>query len=73
MPSTQPSSLQIARTIKKLTGSSSPIAHKPLPVDDPKVRRPDIRIAKKELDWIPEVGLEEGLLRTIEYFRGDKD
>jgi dTDP-glucose 4,6-dehydratase len=63
--------LQIARTIKKLTGSSSPIAHKPLPVDDPKVRRPDIRIAKKELDWIPEVGLEEGLRRTIDYFRGD--
>ena len=61
--------LQIAQTIKKLTGSKSKIAFKPLPVDDPKVRRPDITLAKKHLKWSPQVSLEDGLLRTIEYFR----
>jgi dTDP-glucose 4,6-dehydratase len=61
--------LEIARTIKRLTGSRSPIVHKPLPVDDPHVRRPDITIARGKLGWKPEVGLDEGLRRTIEYFR----
>jgi dTDP-glucose 4,6-dehydratase len=62
--------LQIARTIKKLTGSSSKIVYKPLPVDDPHVRRPDIAIARKKLGWKPVVPLHEGLERTIAYFRG---
>jgi dTDP-glucose 4,6-dehydratase len=61
--------LEIAETIKKLTYSKSKIVHKPLPVDDPHVRRPDITIAKTKLRWSPEVGLEEGLRLTIDYFR----
>jgi dTDP-glucose 4,6-dehydratase len=61
--------LEIAETIRTLAGSKSKIVHKPLPVDDPHVRRPDITIAKSKLGWTPEVGLEEGLRRTIEYFR----
>jgi len=63
--------LEIAETIRQLAGSKSKIIHKPLPVDDPHVRRPDITIAKSRLRWSPEVGLEEGLRRTIEYFRRD--
>ncbi|MDE1976702.1 MAG: SDR family oxidoreductase [Elusimicrobia bacterium] len=61
--------LSIAKLIKKLTGSRSAIVHKPLPTDDPKVRRPDIALAKRELKWRPRVSLEEGLKATIEYFR----
>ena len=61
--------LQIAQTIKALTGSKSKIVFKPLPEDDPKVRRPDIALARKTLKWEPRVGLEEGLKSTIEYFR----
>lgn len=61
--------LEIAETIIKLTNSRSKIAFEPLPEDDPKVRRPDIGRAKKLLDWSPGIPLEEGLLRTIEYFR----
>jgi len=61
--------LQIARAIKKQTGSRSRIVHKPLPADDPRVRRPDIRIARTKLGWTPKVPLEEGLARTIDYFR----
>ncbi|MBI5208347.1 MAG: SDR family oxidoreductase [Elusimicrobia bacterium] len=60
----------IARLIKKLTGSRSRIAFKPLPVDDPKVRRPDITLAVRKLRWKPAIPLEEGLKRTIDYFRG---
>jgi len=59
----------IAQVIRRLTGSSSPIEHKPLPVDDPKVRRPDISRAQGMLGWTPHVGLEEGLRSTIKYFR----
>jgi dTDP-glucose 4,6-dehydratase len=62
--------LDFARTIQKLTGTRSEIVFKPLPVDDPKVRQPDITRAKTILGWEPKVPLEEGLLRTIEYFRG---
>ena len=60
---------QIARTIIRLTGSSSRIVHRPLPVDDPKVRKPDISRAATILGWAPQVSLDEGLGRTIAYFR----
>ncbi len=60
--------LELAEQVVKLTGSSSNIVHKPLPQDDPMQRRPDITKAKKFLDWQPQVPLEEGLKRTIEYF-----
>jgi dTDP-glucose 4,6-dehydratase len=61
--------LEFARTIRRLTGTSSEIVFRPLPVDDPKVRQPDITRARTRLGWEPKVPLEEGLLRTIEYFR----
>ncbi len=60
---------QLAEKIVELTDSSSEIVFKPLPEDDPKVRQPDITKAKKILDWEPKVTLEEGLSKTIEYFR----
>jgi dTDP-glucose 4,6-dehydratase len=60
---------EIARTIIKLTGSKSKIVYRPLPADDPKVRQPDITRARTLLGWEPKVGLEEGLTRTLEYFR----
>jgi dTDP-glucose 4,6-dehydratase len=61
--------LDFARTIQALTKTSSPIVFKPLPVDDPKVRQPDITKARAVLGWEPKVRLEEGLLRTIEFFK----
>lgn len=61
--------LEIATLVLKLTGSRSAIRQKPLPVDDPKVRRPDIRRARMLLGWEPTVELETGLEKTIEYFR----
>ena len=61
--------LEFARTIRRLTGTSSEIVFRPLPVDDPKVRQPDITRARTRLGWEPKVPLEEGLLRTIDYFR----
>ena len=61
--------LEFARTIQRLTGTRSEIVFRPLPVDDPKVRQPDITKAKTKLGWEPKVKLEEGLGRTIEYFR----
>jgi len=60
---------EIARTIIRLTGSKSQIVYCPLPEDDPKVRQPDITRARTLLGWEPKVGLEEGLLKTIEYFK----
>ncbi|MBI5245284.1 MAG: SDR family oxidoreductase [Elusimicrobia bacterium] len=61
--------LELAETIRRLARSKSRIAYKPLPADDPRVRRPDIALARKALQWKPKVSLEEGLRRTIEYFR----
>ena len=62
--------LQFAKLIIELTGTRSGIVHKPLPVDDPKVRQPDISLARRVLGgWEPVVPVEEGLRRTIEYFK----
>jgi dTDP-glucose 4,6-dehydratase len=61
--------LELAEIIIRLQGSTSPIELRPLPVDDPKQRRPDITRARKLLGWQPEVALEDGLARTLEYFR----
>jgi dTDP-glucose 4,6-dehydratase len=60
---------EIARTIIRLIGSTSRIVYRPLPVDDPKQRQPDITRARTLLNWEPKVGLEEGLLKTVNYFR----
>ena len=61
--------LELAQEILSLTGSSSKIVHEPLPVDDPKVRQPDIQRAREILDWEPTVSLRDGLQRAIEDFR----
>lgn len=61
--------LEFAELIRRLTGSHAPLEFHPLPVDDPKRRCPDIAKAEKLLGWKPRVGLEEGLQRTIEYFK----
>jgi dTDP-glucose 4,6-dehydratase len=61
--------LEIARTVKTLTKSKSRIVFRSLPVDDPKVRRPDIERARRRLHWEPKVSLEDGLKRTIAHFR----
>jgi len=62
------SMLELAENVLAITGSKSEIVHKPLPEDDPQQRRPDISIARKELNWEPEVALKEGLQKTIQYF-----
>jgi UDP-glucuronate decarboxylase len=64
--------LELAGLIRRLAGGKSKLLHKPLPVDDPKVRCPDISIARRSLKWTPRVPLEEGLRRTIEYFKTAK-
>lgn len=61
--------LQLSDKVKELTGSKSKIDHLPLPADDPTRRKPDISLAKKELNWTPEVPVDEGLKRTIEDFK----
>ena len=61
--------LDFAREIVRLTGSRSEIGFEPLPVDDPKVRQPDITLARSLLGWEPKVPLEEGLRTTIEFFK----
>ena len=58
----------IAETIIRMTGSTSKIVYRPLPTDDPKQRRPDITRARTMLGWEPKVELEEGLLKTVDYF-----
>lgn len=60
---------ELADLVLQQTGSDSPIVHEPLPADDPRQRQPDIGQAKEVLDWTPAVPLQEGLARTIAYFR----
>lgn len=62
--------LELAEKVLALTGSKSKLVYRPLPGDDPKQRRPDITLAGKLFGWKPEIMLDEGLKRTIEYFRG---
>ncbi len=62
--------LQFAQAVQKIIGSTSEIVHKPLPVDDPKVRQPDITRARTVLGWEPKVDFDEGIKLTIDYFRG---
>ncbi|PIV13151.1 NAD-dependent dehydratase [Candidatus Jorgensenbacteria bacterium CG_4_8_14_3_um_filter_38_10] len=61
--------LELAKKVIKLTGSKSKIIFKPLPADDPKQRQPDITLAKEKLNWEPKISLEDGLIKTIEYFK----
>ena len=61
---------ELAHKVIELTGSKSQILQLPLPQDDPKQRRPDIDVAKRMLDWEPKINLEQGLVKTIDYFRG---
>ena len=60
---------QIARTIITLVGSTSRIVYRPLPQDDPKQRQPDITRARTILGWQPHIGLEDGLSKTVGYFK----
>ena len=62
--------LELAEVVLKQVGGKSKIIHKELPADDPKQRQPDIALARKYLGWEPKVPLEQGIERTIEYFRG---
>lgn len=63
---------EMAEMVLKVTGSKSELIYKPLPIDDPKVRQPNITRAKKLLGWEPNVGLEQGLKKTIEWFKTQK-
>lgn len=63
--------LEFAKRIKEITGCTSEIVYEDLPVNDPKVRRPDITKAKKELGWEPKVDVDEGLKRTIDWFKAN--
>ena len=60
---------ELAEKVIKITGSTSKLVYRPLPSDDPRQRQPDITLAREKLGWEPEVKLEEGLVKTIEYFR----
>ncbi len=60
---------ELAEKIVDLTGSTSRLVYAPLPIDDPKRRRPDIELATRHFGWKPRIELEEGLTRTIDYFR----
>jgi dTDP-glucose 4,6-dehydratase len=61
--------LQFAREILEITGSRSRVVYQPLPMDDPQVRKPDIRKAREILGWSPKVDLKEGIRQTIPYFQ----
>ncbi len=60
---------ELAEKVIRLTGSRSKIVYKPLPEDDPRQRQPDISLAKKELSWEPKISLDDGLIKTIDYFK----
>ena len=60
--------LELAQTVVKLTNSKSKLIFRPLPMDDPQQRRPDITLAREKLNWSPKIELEEGLTKTIDYF-----
>ena len=64
---------ELAETIIRITGSKSKIVYRPLPQDDPVRRKPDISLAKEVLGWTPTIHLEDGLRKTIDYFRNLKD
>jgi UDP-glucuronate decarboxylase len=61
--------LELAEKVISLTKSKSKIVYLPLPSDDPKQRQPNISMAKEKLNWSPKVKLDEGLVRTIDYFK----
>ena len=61
--------LELAKKVIELTGSKSQLVYRPLPSDDPLQRKPVIELAKEKLDWEPTIMLEEGLKKTIEYFK----
>jgi UDP-glucuronate decarboxylase len=61
---------ELAEAVIEITGSKSPLEHRPLPVDDPRQRQPVITLAERELGWVPKVSLKEGLTKTIAYFDG---
>jgi dTDP-glucose 4,6-dehydratase len=61
--------MEFSREILEITGSRSPVVHKPLPVDDPRVRQPNISRAQQILGWTPQVTLQEGIRRTVPYFQ----
>src|SRR5690606_16174901 len=63
---------ELVEVVLDLTGSSSEVIYRPLPIDDPRRRRPDIARAAEVLDWRPETPLEEGLRRTIDWFDGQR-
>ncbi|MBT5872259.1 MAG: SDR family oxidoreductase [Candidatus Latescibacteria bacterium] len=67
------SMLELAQTIIRVTGSNSTIVYKPLPQDDPRLRRPDISRATRILEWEAKVALEAGLIKTIEYFKAEEE
>ncbi|WP_334142456.1 UDP-glucuronic acid decarboxylase family protein [Rhabdothermincola sp.] len=60
---------ELADLVLEVTGSTSEVVHEPLPVDDPRQRRPDLTMARQRLGWQPEIGLREGIERTVAYFR----
>ena len=64
---------ELAESIIRITGSKSKIIFKPLPQDDPTRRKPDVSQARELLGWTPQIALEDGLRRTIEYFRNLRD
>ena len=61
--------LELIKLIKKITNSNSNFSFRELPQNDPKIRKPDITLAKKILDWTPKVELKKGLIKTINYYK----
>ena len=65
--------LELAEAVHRMVGMDGDLTHKPLPTDDPSRRRPDISRAQKHLGWAPKISFEEGLQRTIDWFRENSD